>query len=143
MPSIARIEELAQEFTRIRREFHAHPELSNQEFETSKKIAQYLTQWGIEVHTGIGGTGVVGVLKNGNGTKRIALRADMDALPVTEANHFEHASKIPASCTPVATMVISRDFCWLPVIFLKRKTSTVRSFLFSNPVKKADSALNI
>ena len=49
MPSIARIEELAQEFTRIRREFHAHPELSNQEFETSKKIAQYLTQWGIEV----------------------------------------------------------------------------------------------
>ena len=59
MPSIARIEELAQEFTRIRREFHAHPELSNQEFETSKKIAQYLTQWGIEIHTGIGGTGVV------------------------------------------------------------------------------------
>ena len=93
MPSIARIEELAQEFTRIRREFHAHPELSNQEFETSKKIAQYLTQWGIEVHTGIGGTGVVGVLKNGNGTKRIALRADMDALPITEANHFEHTSK--------------------------------------------------
>lgn len=93
MPSIARIEELAQGFTRIRREFHAHPELSNQEFETSKKIAQYLTQWGIEVHTGIGGTGVVGILKNGNGTKRIALRADMDALPVTEANHFEHASK--------------------------------------------------
>ena len=93
MPNIARIEELAPEFTRIRREFHAHPELSNQEFETAKTIARYLTEWGIEVHTGIGGTGVVGVLKNGNSPKRIALRADMDALPITEANHFAHASK--------------------------------------------------
>ena len=72
MPCIARIEELAPEFTRIRREFHAHPELSNQEFETAKTIARYLTEWGIEVHTGIGGTGVVGILKNGDGAKRIA-----------------------------------------------------------------------
>lgn len=93
MSCIARIEELAPEFTCIRREFHAHPELSNQEFETAKTIARYLTEWGIEVHTGIGGTGVVGVLKNGTGTKRIALRADMDALPITEANHFAHASQ--------------------------------------------------
>ena len=93
MPNIARIEELAPEFTQIRREFHAHPELSNKEFETAKTIARYLTEWGIEVHTGIGGTGVVGVLKNGNSPKRIALRADMDALPITEANHFAHASK--------------------------------------------------
>ena len=93
MPNIERIEELAPEFTQIRREFHAHPELSNKEFETAKTIARYLTEWGIEVHTGIGGTGVVGVLKNGNSPKRIALRADMDALPITEANHFAHASK--------------------------------------------------
>lgn len=93
MPSIDRINELAAEFSKIRRHFHAHPELSNQEFETSKTIAKYLTKWGIEVHTGIGGTGVVGVLKNGDGKKRIALRADMDALPITEANHFAHASQ--------------------------------------------------
>ena len=93
MPSINRINELAAEFSKIRRHFHAHPELSNQEFETSKTIAKYLTEWGIEVHTGIGGTGVVGVLKNGDGKKRIALRADMDALPITEANHFAHASQ--------------------------------------------------
>ena len=93
MPSIDRINELAAEFSKIRRHFHAHPELSNQEFETSKTIAKYLTEWGIEVHTGIGGTGVVGVLKNGDGKKRIALRADMDALPITEANHFAHASQ--------------------------------------------------
>lgn len=93
MPSIDRINELAAEFSKIRRHFHAHPELSNQEFETSKTIAKYLTEWGIEVHTGIGGTGVIGVLKNGDGKKRIALRADMDALPITEANHFAHASQ--------------------------------------------------
>ena len=93
MPSIDRINELAAEFSKIRRHFHAHPELSNQEFETSKTIAKYLTEWGIEVNTGIGGTGVVGVLKNGDGKKRIALRADMDALPITEANHFAHASQ--------------------------------------------------
>ena len=93
MPSIDRINELAAEFSKIRRHFHAHPELSNQEFETSKTIAKYLTEWGVEVHTGIGGTGVVGVLKNGDGKKRIALRADMDALPITEANHFAHASQ--------------------------------------------------
>lgn len=93
MPSIDRINELAAEFSKIRRHFHAHPELSNQEYETAKTIANYLTEWGIEVHTGLGGTGVVGVLKNGDGKKRIALRADMDALPITEANHFAHASQ--------------------------------------------------
>lgn len=95
MPAIARIAELASEFAGIRRQFHEHPELSNQEFKTAEKIAEYLKSWGIEVHTGIGVTGVVGVLKNGTGSKRIALRADMDALPVTEANHFAHASKNP------------------------------------------------
>lgn len=93
MPAIARIEELAGEFAQIRRYFHQYPELSNQEFKTAEKIAAYLKEWGIEVHTGIGGTGVVGVLKNGTGKKRIGIRADMDALPVQEANHFAHASK--------------------------------------------------
>ena len=93
MACIARIDELASEFTQIRRQFHAHPELSNKEFETSKTIARYLSEWGIEVHTGIGGTGVVGVLKNGDSNKRIALRADIDALPITEANRFAHASQ--------------------------------------------------
>lgn len=54
MACIARIDELASEFTQIRRQFHAHPELSNKEFETSQTIARYLSEWGIEVHTGIG-----------------------------------------------------------------------------------------
>ena len=93
MPAIARIDELADEFKAIRHYFHQHPELSCQEFETAEKIAQYLESWGIEVHRQFGGTGLVGVLKNGDSSKSVALRADMDALAVLEANEFEHASK--------------------------------------------------
>ena len=93
MPAIARIAELAEEFKAIRQYFHQYPELSGQEFETAEKIAQYLESWGIEVHRHFGGTGLVGVLKNGSSTKAVALRADMDALAVQEANRFAHASK--------------------------------------------------
>ena len=93
MPAIARIAELAEEFKAIRQYFHQYPELSGQEFETAEKIAQYLESWGIEVHRQFGGTGLVGVLKNGSSTKAVALRADMDALAVEEANQFAHASK--------------------------------------------------
>lgn len=93
MPAIARIAELAEEFKAIRQYFHQYPELSGQEFETAEKIAQYLESWGIEVHRHFGGTGLVGVLKNGSSTKAVALRADMDALAVEEANQFAHASK--------------------------------------------------
>ena len=93
MPAIARIAELSDEFKAIRHYFHQHPELSCQEFETAEKIAQYLESWGIEVHRQFGGTGLVGVLKNGDSAKSVALRADMDALAVLEANEFEHASQ--------------------------------------------------
>ena len=92
MNLIKRINELSQEFTSIRRDFHKHPELGHQEFETSRKIALYLTQWGYEVHAGIGGTGIVGLLKNGNSPKCLSIRAEMDALPITELNTFSHAS---------------------------------------------------
>lgn len=92
MPIIEHIQKMNDEFVALRRDFHQHPELSHQEKETSAKIAELLTSWGIEVHTGIGGTGVVGVLKCGTGTKRVALRADIDALPILEANQFAHAS---------------------------------------------------
>lgn len=92
MPIIEKIQQMNDEFVSLRRYFHQHPELSHQEKATSAKIAELLTSWGIEVHTPIGQTGVVGVLKCGNGTKRVALRADIDALPIEEANHFAHAS---------------------------------------------------
>ena len=79
----------------VRRDIHAHPELCFQEQRTSDVVAGKLAEWGIEVHRGMGTTGVVGVIKNGNSKRSIGLRADMDALPVNEANTFAHASKHP------------------------------------------------
>jgi amidohydrolase len=76
----------------LRRDIHAHPELSFHEQRTSNLIAQALTDWGIPVHRGLGKTGVVGIVKNGSGARAVGLRADIDALPITEHNTFAHAS---------------------------------------------------
>ena len=67
-----------------RRDFHQHPELGMQEVRTSKIVADHLRSLGLEVETGVAGTGVVGVLKGGKPGKVVGLRADMDGLPVTE-----------------------------------------------------------
>jgi len=79
-------------FVALRRDIHAHPELGFEEHRTASLVADRLRQWGIEVHTGIAGTGVVGVLRQGNGPRSIGLRADLDALPLQEENHFPHRS---------------------------------------------------
>jgi amidohydrolase len=79
----------------LRRDIHAHPELCFEELRTSDLVAERLTAWGIEVHRGLGTTGVVGVIQGRQGKRAIGLRADMDALPVTEGNHFAHASRHP------------------------------------------------
>ena len=76
----------------LRRDLHAHPELGYQEQRTAALIADTLTQWGIPVHRGLGGTGVVGIVRNGSSARALGLRADIDALPVTERNTFAHAS---------------------------------------------------
>ncbi len=76
----------------LRRDLHQHPELGYQEQRTSDLIAKTLTDWGIPVHRGLGRTGVVGIVKNGSSARAVGLRADMDALPVTERNTFPHAS---------------------------------------------------
>jgi amidohydrolase len=76
-----------------RRYFHEHPELSNQEFETSKKVADHLRGLGLEVRTGIAHTGVLGILKGGKPGPTVALRADMDALPVIERVDVPFASR--------------------------------------------------
>jgi len=76
----------------LRRDIHAHPELGYQEERTAALIADTLSSWGIPVHRGLGGTGVVGVVRNGSATRAVGLRADIDALPVTERNTFAHAS---------------------------------------------------
>ncbi len=83
------------ELVAIRRDIHAHPELGLEEFRTAEIVARKLEEWGIEVHRGIGVTGVVGVLRNGNGQTAVGLRADMDALPILEATNLPHASQHP------------------------------------------------
>lgn len=77
----------------LRRDLHAHPELCFQEERTSEVIAHTLAAWGIEVHRGLGKTGVVGVIQGRPGPRAIGLRADIDALPMTEHNQFAHASR--------------------------------------------------
>ena len=79
----------------IRRDLHAHPELCFQEQRTSAVIAKALTDWGIPIHRGLGTTGVVGIVKNGTSTRAVGLRADIDALPMSEHNTFAHASQHP------------------------------------------------
>jgi hippurate hydrolase len=80
-------------FVAIRRDLHAHPELGFEEHRTSDKVAALLESWGIKVHRHVAGTGLVGVIRNGKGTRSIGLRADMDALPLQEANQFAHRSR--------------------------------------------------
>jgi hippurate hydrolase len=83
-----------QTFIALRRQIHAAPELGGETPHTAELVAAKLAQWGYEVHRGIGGHGLVGVLKKGEGSRRIGLRADMDALPMQEKNAFAHASQI-------------------------------------------------
>jgi amidohydrolase len=93
MTSRVRLTEFLPEMTAWRRDFHAHPEIGFEEQRTSAIVAAKLEEWGIEVHRGLGGTGVVGVLRgNRGGNRAIGLRADMDALPMQEANTFAHRS---------------------------------------------------
>jgi amidohydrolase len=80
-----------------RRDFHQHPELSNQETRTSGIVAAHLKALGLEVRTGVGGTGVIGVLRGGKPGKVVALRADMDALPVTEQVDLPFKSTVRAT----------------------------------------------
>ncbi len=85
--------DLSAEMTAWRQDFHAHPELGFAEARTAARVAELLESFGLEVHRGIGQTGVVGVLQRGNGTRAVGLRADMDALPIRETTGAAHASR--------------------------------------------------
>ncbi|MDM4767745.1 M20 aminoacylase family protein [Pelomonas sp. SE-A7] len=95
MKLIDSIVQTAPEIRQLRRDIHAHPELCFQEQRTSDLIARTLEGWGIPVHRGLGTTGVVGIVKNGTSSRAVGLRADIDALPMTERNEFPHASTYP------------------------------------------------
>jgi len=82
----------ADEFIAVRRDIHKHPEMGYKEYRTSDLVAEQLAQWGYQVTRGLGGTGVVGQLKRGDGNKTLGLRADMDALPINEATGLPYAS---------------------------------------------------
>ena len=82
------------ELTEFRRDIHAHPELGLEEHRTAERVAKKLAEWGVEVHRGVGKTGVVGVLRNGDGPA-IGLRADMDALPIGEETNLPYSSRNP------------------------------------------------
>src|SRR5580704_7288779 len=92
-PALERARSYQQELASIRHDIHAHPELGLEEVRTADLVAKKLEEWGIEVHRGVGVTGVVGVLRNGNGQASVGLRADMDALPILEATELPYASQ--------------------------------------------------
>lgn len=91
---IATLREREAVFTAIRRQIHSQPEVGFEEQQTSDLIAELLAKWGYEVHRGLAKTGVVGTLKCGDGTKRLGLRADIDALPMRENSAKAWSSKI-------------------------------------------------
>jgi hippurate hydrolase len=96
MTVLTRIGEFVDEMVQWRRHLHAHPELSYRETETSRFVADKLRSFGIDVHTGLAGTGVVGILQGARaGSDRTALRADMDALAIHEETGLPYASRAP------------------------------------------------
>jgi len=95
MTTIDSIRELLREMTEWRRDIHAHPETAFEEVRTAELVARKLESFGVQVHRGLAKTGVVGTISSGSGNRSIGLRADMDALPLAEANTFAHRSRHP------------------------------------------------
>src|SRR3546814_14327090 len=93
--------DLVAAMTEWRRDFHRHPELGFQETRTSRLIAERLEAFGIEVHAGVGGTGVVGVLRRGSSKRAVGLRADIAALPITARNDLDRKSVVQGKMVTV------------------------------------------
>ena len=93
LPVLPEVAAIAQDMLALRHDLHAHPELAYEEHRTGDIVAARLTEWGYEVHRGLGDTGVVGQLQCGQGGKRLGLRADMDALPIRETTGLPYASQ--------------------------------------------------
>ncbi|MDL5601590.1 M20 aminoacylase family protein [Bacillus subtilis] len=93
LPALPGIRALEEEMIALRQHIHAYPELSFEEFATADLVAGKLSEWGYEVHRGLGRTGVVGLLRQGSGGKMIGLRADMDALPIIEQTGLPYSSR--------------------------------------------------
>ena len=140
--TIDRARSYQNELVAIRHDIHSHPELGLQEVRTADLVAKKLEEWGIEVHRGVGITGVVGVLRNGNGQASVGLRADMVALPILEATELPYASQgtrgVMHACGHACHR---RQRCWVPRNAWRRHaTSTAPSTSSSNPPRKASAA---
>ena len=94
LPALEDIRAHEAEMVAIRQQIHSNPELAFEEHATSDLVAERLTRWGYDVHRGLAGTGVVGTLRAGTSTRRVGLRADMDALPISETSGKPWASKV-------------------------------------------------
>lgn len=94
MKILPELKDLHKEMTEWRHRIHKHPETAFEEYETSDFVAEKLESFGIEVHRGLGKTGVVGTLTQGSGNRAIGLRADMDALDLQELNEFDYRSEV-------------------------------------------------
>ena len=111
------------EFIQIRRHLHAHPELSYVEFETSAYIQSRLTAWGIPFEV-MAKTGVVGIIEGTDpGSRVVALRADMDALPIQEENEVEYKSQV-ANCMHACGHDVHTTCCWVQQKFYKKQNQT-------------------
>ena len=127
MPIVNRVADLHDEIKAWRQDIHAHPELMFDVHRTAGVVAEKLKSFGCdEVVTGIGSTGVVGVIrgKKGSGTRTIGLRADMDALPIEEATGLPTSRRTPARCTPAAMTGTPRCFWARPSTSPRPATST-------------------
>ena len=94
MTNLPIIEKAKDELTAIFKDLHQNPELGFAEHRTAGIVTEKLKEYGVdEVHTGIAGTGVVGIIKSGEGSRRVGLRADMDALPIDELTNLDYTSK--------------------------------------------------
>ena len=130
------LDALEREMTAWRRDLHAHPEFGFEEKRTSAFVAAKLREFGLdEVAEGIGGTGVVGTLKRGSGNRAIALRADMDALRITEQGTQAYRSQNPARCTPAA-MTVTRRCCSGPRSSSPRKAGSMAPCALSSSLPR-------
>ena len=95
IPVLPVVRAIEPEMVALRQQIHAWPELGFEEHRTAALVADQLQAWGYEVHRGVGGTGVVATMRLGQGTRRLGLRADLDALPMTETTGLPYASRNP------------------------------------------------
>ena len=120
MVTLPTIENISDDLNSIFKDLHMNPELGFEEFRTSKIVKEKLQEYGVdELHTEIGKTGIVAII-NGNeeGSKKVGVRADMDALPIEETTNLNYASKTPGKMHAVDMMDIQRCY-WVPQTFVR------------------------